>query len=92
MRSHSQAGIGLGTTIKYPQRTTAQRPENNTTHNERCHLQQIGHLDKVPATHDERRRGKRLKPMPGTINVLLHHMRLAFAFLKKACLIRLYTE
>jgi hypothetical protein len=37
-------GIGLGITIKYLRRTTRQQP---------------GHHGQVPATHNERRRGKR---------------------------------
>jgi hypothetical protein len=34
-RSHSRAGIGLGTTAKYPQCTTTQRHEHLATHNKR---------------------------------------------------------
>jgi hypothetical protein len=34
VRSHSRAGIGLGTAIKYPQCTTTQRSEHCATHNE----------------------------------------------------------
>jgi hypothetical protein len=78
-RSHSRAGIGLGTTIKYPQCTTAQRQENFSTHSERYREQRTGHLDKASATHNERRRGQRPKPMLGITHVPLHHKRHAFA-------------
>jgi hypothetical protein len=83
-RSYSRAGIGLGTTVKYPQCTTTQRPEHCATHNERCRGQRTGHLDQVSTTHNERRRGQRPKPMPGITNVPLHHMCPAFAFLVRA--------
>jgi hypothetical protein len=62
------AGIGLSTMAKYLRRTARQRP---------------GHHDQVPATHNERFRGWRPQPMPGTTDVLIHHKRTAFAWLKK---------
>jgi hypothetical protein len=37
------AGIGLGTTTKYPQCTTTQLPEPFATHNERRRGQRTGH-------------------------------------------------
>jgi hypothetical protein len=58
------AGIDLGATIQYLRRTTRQRP---------------GHHGQVPATHKERRRGQRPKPVPGISDVPLHHKRPVFA-------------
>jgi hypothetical protein len=55
VRSHSRAGVGLVTTVKYPQCITTQRQENHATHNERCREQRTGHLDEVSATHNEQR-------------------------------------
>jgi hypothetical protein len=52
--SHNRAAIGLGATIKYPQRTTTQRPENFATRNERLRGKRTGRLDHVSATHNER--------------------------------------
>jgi hypothetical protein len=91
VRSHSGAGIGLGTADKYLQCTTAKWPEHCATHNERRRGQRTGHLDLVSATHNERRRGQRPKPMPGITHVPLYLMRPAFA-LFSACLIRQQTE
>ena len=91
LRSLSRAGISLGTTVEYPQSTTAQRPEHCATHNERCRDQRTQHLGQVFATHNERRRGQRPKPMLGIIHVPLHHKRPAFA-LSSACLVRQQAE
>jgi hypothetical protein len=74
-RLHSRAGIGLGTTIEYPQRTTTQLQEHCATRNERCREQRTG-LDQISATHNERRRGQRLKSMLGITHVPLHYKRL----------------
>jgi hypothetical protein len=67
VRSYSRAGIGLGTTTKYPQCTTTQRPEHCATHNERRRGQRNGHFDQVPATHKVRRRGQSLNRSQGLL-------------------------
>jgi hypothetical protein len=71
VRSHSRAGIGLGNTTKYSLCTTAQRPEQRATRNERRRGQRTWYLDQVSATHNERRREQRPKPMPGITYVPL---------------------
>jgi hypothetical protein len=70
------AGIGLGKTIKYLRRTKRQRS---------------GHHDQVPATHNERRRGHWLEPIPRINDGPIHHKRPAFA-LYNSCLLHQQAE
>jgi hypothetical protein len=87
-RSHGRAGIALGTTAKYPQCTTAQRPENYATHTERRRGQRTGHLDqKYLRRTTSGAAGNGLSRYHGS----LHHKRPALT-LFKSCLIRQQTE
>jgi hypothetical protein len=70
------------------QRTTRQQPWHHdqvpATHYERRRGHRPWYHDQEPSTHNEPRRGQRPGPIPGIIDVPIHHKRPAYTFLVRA--------
>jgi hypothetical protein len=83
LTTSAAAGNGLGNTIKYLRGAAGIGLDTTTKYLRRATSQRLGHNDRGPAMHNERRFGNRFETTPGIDDAPIHHKRPAFVFLAR---------